>query len=137
MKKTLTLTLLCLLMTAIYLVAAEKEQEEEYDEDLYGPEALVIWEKPVEGVVFSHKRHTYQAGLDCGDCHDDLFEMMAGAAEEAEDFTMEAIYDGEYCGACHDGGYAFAADTRCTACHIGVRGINRLQDSSKEEEESH
>jgi c(7)-type cytochrome triheme protein len=52
--------------------------------------------------------------------------MEAGVAEENEDFTMVSLYDGGYCGSCHDGDTAFASDTRCTACHIGVRGHARL-----------
>lgn len=99
---------------------------EEYDEDEFGPYDLIVWEKPVKAVVFDHKTHTMEAGLDCDSCHDDLFEMEAGAAQEAEDFTMASLYDGSYCGACHDGSTSFASDTRCTTCHIGVRGHARL-----------
>lgn len=126
------LIILAFVVPAVCLVAADND-ENEYDEDLYGPEAPVIWEKPVRGVIFSHKRHTMEFGLDCDECHDELFEMEAGAAEEYEDFNMEAMYDGKYCGACHDGDYAFAANTRCTTCHIGVRGVERLTGESSEE----
>jgi c(7)-type cytochrome triheme protein len=104
--------------------------EEEYDEDLYGPEAPIIWNKPVRGVIFEHSTHTMGGEMDCDSCHDDLFEMEAGAAEENEDFVMQTMYDGGYCGACHDGATAFAANTRCTACHIGVRGVARLLGES-------
>ena len=38
---------------------------------------------------------------------------------------MQGLYDGKYCGACHDGSMAFASDTKCTLCHIGVKGYNR------------
>ncbi len=100
--------------------------EEAYDEDMYGPKAPVIWSKPVKGVVFFHETHTRGAGLDCDSCHDDIFEMAAGSAEENEDFTMDSLYKGNYCGACHDGSMAFASNTRCTACHIGVKGVKRL-----------
>ena len=102
-------------------------EEEEYDEDTYGPAAPIIWTKPVKAVVFYHKKHTMDIGLDCGSCHDSgLFEMAAGTAEESDDFTMESLYQGKYCGACHDGDMAFASNTRCTTCHIGVKGYNRL-----------
>lgn len=114
------------LLSAALLVAENKAVEEEYDEDTYGPKEPVVWTKPVKSVIFDHKVHTMQSGLDCSDCHDDLFQMEAGAAQENEDFTMAALYDGGYCGACHDGSTAFASDTRCTACHIGVIGHNRL-----------
>ncbi|WP_456432053.1 c(7)-type cytochrome triheme domain-containing protein [Thermosulfuriphilus sp.] len=39
---------------------------------------------------------------------------------------MKSLYEGKYCGACHNGEMAFAANTKCTTCHIGVRGYNRL-----------
>jgi len=110
-------------------------QDEEYDEEEYGPADPIIWVKPVESVIFEHKVHTMEVGLDCESCHDDLFEMESGAAEEDEKFTMATLYDGGYCGACHDGETAFASDTRCTACHIGVRGHARLL--GEEEKPSH
>ncbi|MDR3090561.1 MAG: hypothetical protein LBU39_12235 [Desulfobulbaceae bacterium] len=103
--------------------------QEAYDEDAYGPEAPIIWEKPVKAVVFNHKTHTKDKKLECDACHDSLFEQDTGAAEQKADFTMNTIYDGGYCGACHDGETAFASDTRCTACHIGARGENRLRQA--------
>lgn len=112
--------------------------DSDYDEDEYGPLAPIVWVKPVKSVEFNHKVHTMEAGLDCDSCHDDLFEMEAGAAQENEDFTMASLYEGNYCGACHDGSTAFASDTRCTTCHIGVRGHARLMGpSDKKGEKSH
>ena len=127
-KQLLIIAAACFLLAATLLFAdgTVQEQNEEYDEEQYGPADLIIWVKPVRSVVFSHKVHTLDTGLDCGSCHDDLFEMEAGAAEEYENFTMATMYEGGYCGACHDGETAFAANTRCTACHIGVRGHARL-----------
>ena len=104
---------------------------EEYDEEAYGPEAPIVFVKPVKAVDFSHKIHTMDAGLECDSCHDDLFEMEAGATEENGDFTMQALYDGKYCGACHDGDMAFASNTRCTICHIGVKGFEKLNGVSE------
>jgi c(7)-type cytochrome triheme protein len=87
----------------------------------------IVFTKPVKAVVFDHKMHVEDMGFNCGDCHSDLFKMHIGAAEENPDaFIMEALYKGEYCGACHDGDSAFASDTRCTTCHIGVMGFDRL-----------
>ena len=105
---------------------------EPYDEDTYGPEAPVVWVKPVKSVIFEHRVHTMDSGLDCGSCHDDLFEMSSGDAAEKDDFTMAAIYQGKYCGSCHDGATAFKAKTRCTTCHIGVRGHQRLERAQAE-----
>lgn len=92
----------------------------------YGPTYPIIMTKPVKAVVFRHKIHTQDAGLSCDSCHPDIFQMAAGADEQNKDFTMKSIYKGKYCGACHDGSMAFAANTRCTACHVGVQGYNRL-----------
>ena len=94
------------------------------------PEEMIVWTKPVKAVVFNHDTHTEEMGLDCESCHDELFIMQSGAAEENDDFTMASLYDGNYCGACHDGATAFASDTRCTACHIGVRGLARISGES-------
>lgn len=127
MKNRLVLTIFSIfLLSTVYVFASETEKTEEYDEDTYGPEAPVIWQSPVRGVVFFHKTHTMENELDCDSCHDDVFEMESGVAEKQEDFTMAAMYEGKYCGVCHDGETAFASDKRCTLCHIGVRGVERL-----------
>jgi len=139
MKKILIFAAAVVFMSCGILVASDKASNttEEYDEDTYGPEAPIIWTKPVKSVVFTHKTHTMDAGLDCDSCHDDLFEMSAGAAEEKEDFTMATLYDGGYCGACHDGSTAFASNTRCTTCHIGARGHARLVGGGEAAEAHH
>ncbi len=96
---------------------------------------VVIFTRPVKAVVFDHKVHVEDQGLECDSCHDDPFEMAAGTAEENEDFNMEALYQGKYCGTCHDGETAFASDTKCTTCHIGVKGYNRINKIGEEAEE--
>lgn len=139
MKKILLLLVVGAFLLSGALLSANsdtKKVEEEYDEDTYGPQDPIIWVKPVKSVVFDHKIHTMEGGLDCDSCHDDLFEMEAGLAQENEDFTMATMYEGGYCGQCHDGDTAFASNTRCTSCHIGVRGHARLLgggDTSKKE----
>lgn len=131
MKKLVLLLIPALILGCAALLAASGETAvEEYDEDTYGPLEPIIWTRPVRTVIFEHKTHTMGAEMDCDACHDDLFEMEAGVAEENDDFTMETMYEGGYCGACHDGETAFAANTRCTACHIGVRGHARLLGES-------
>ncbi len=139
MKKILLLIVLgVFLFSGAWLFASgESKEQEDYDEDTYGPEDPIVWVKPVKSVVFDHKVHTMEGGLDCDSCHDDLFEMEAGVAEENEDFTMATLYEGGYCGSCHDGDTAFASDTRCTTCHIGVRGHARLLGKSAEVEKAH
>lgn len=92
--------------------------------DMKQPET-VVFNLPVKSVIFEHKEHV-EMGLDCSSCHDREFEMRVGAAEEQpEKFTMEALYAGKYCGLCHNGSDAFASNTRCTSCHIGVKGFER------------
>lgn len=139
MKKFLLLMVLgtFLLSTAMLSASGDVAVEDEYDEDTYGPKDPIVWTMPVKSVVFEHKVHTMGAELDCDSCHDDLFEMESGLAEENEDFTMATLYDGGYCGSCHDGSTAFASDTRCTTCHIGVRGHARLLGESGATKQSH
>lgn len=89
------------------------------------PPETIVFNVPVKTVIFEHKGHV-DMGLDCASCHDKAFEMRKGAAEEHPDkFTMEALYAGKYCGVCHNGSDAFASNTRCTTCHIGVKGFDR------------
>ena len=95
----------------------------------------IVFEKPVKAVLFEHSRHTDEFGLGCADCHEGLFKMKLGSSEKEPDFNMEAIYQGKYCGACHDGATAFAADTRCTKCRIGVLGYDRLINPGKNKAE--
>ena len=98
---------------------------------------VIVFNKPVKGVVFDHKGHV-DMGLSCSSCHDSAFEMRMGAAEEEyKKFNMQALYQGKYCGVCHNGNIAFASNTRCTSCHIGVKGVARMQtaDQAAEQQE--
>ncbi len=82
----------------------------------------IIYTEPVMGVIFSHESHDM---FGCESCHEGLFPMEALETQKADNFNMEALYNGLYCGACHDGQMAFAASTQCATCHIGVKGYNR------------
>jgi len=110
---------------AAQVAGGKPQKEEAYDESTYGPANPIIWTKPVKAVAFLHKTHTMDAGLGCDSCHDAIFEMAAGTAQEKADFTMDSLYKGKYCGACHDGSMAFASNTRCASCHVGVKGYNK------------
>ncbi|WP_051553542.1 c(7)-type cytochrome triheme domain-containing protein [Desulfobulbus elongatus] len=104
--------------------------------DMKQPE-VIVFNRPVKGVVFSHKEHV-DMGLDCASCHDSAFEMRKGAAEETPGkFTMRAFYAGKYCGVCHNGNIAFAANTRCTTCHIGVKGLEKMSSKAAADEKKH
>ena len=64
--------------------------------------------------------------------------MIIGDSEKnEEEFVMDALYKGKYCGACHDGEQAFASDKRCTACHIGVMGFDRLVGGGEKKKGGH
>lgn len=101
------------------------------NEDIGAPE--IVYNKPVKGVLFSHKYHVGELGLSCESCHPKLFEMQALKVQENSDFNMNALYKGKYCGACHDGKMAFASNTKCASCHIGVKGLKRLEKEAKKE----
>ncbi len=63
--------------------------------------------------VFPHTLH--RVLFRCYVCHDSLFKMKLGA----DHITMEAIGNGRYCGACHNGNTAFEASSfsNCSRCH--------------------
>jgi c(7)-type cytochrome triheme protein len=81
----------------------------------------IYYTKEVKTVLFSHKLHVDKKGLSCDLCHARNFEMQALKAQENADFTMKSLMEGKYCGACHNGTMAFAANTRCADCHTGVK----------------
>lgn len=69
-------------------------------------------EKEIPPAQFPHWVHRIR--FKCYVCHDAIFQMKAGA----DPITMDAIFDGKFCGACHDGKTAFEVgfDT-CPRCH--------------------
>lgn len=60
-------------------------------------------------IIFSHEKHTVWNG--CELCHPDLFGVRKGATE----YSMEDIFNGRFCGACH-GKVAFPNED-CQRCH--------------------
>ena len=71
----------------------------------------------VRPVVFPHWFHRIR--YRCKVCHYELgFKMRAGANE----VLMADINDGKFCGMCHNGQIAWAAD-RCDLCHSGKPGL--------------
>ena len=64
-------------------------------------------------VVFPHWFHRVR--FRCKVCHGDLgFAFKAGGNQ----INMVKIIDGQYCGACHDGGIAWSVEN-CDLCHSG------------------
>jgi len=91
----------------------------------------IYYTKPLKSVLFSHKLHADELGLSCDMCHFKLFDMQALAAQENPDFTMDSLYKGKYCGACHDGKMAFASNTQCARCHGGVKEYTAAMEREK------
>jgi c(7)-type cytochrome triheme protein len=60
-------------------------------------------------IVFSHKKHTVWNG--CELCHPEIF----GVKKDSAPYSMQDIFAGKYCGACHDK-VAFA-NIDCQRCH--------------------
>jgi c(7)-type cytochrome triheme protein len=68
----------------------------------------------VEGmpdIIFSHAKHTVWNG--CEVCHPDIF---VGIKKGATKYSMIELFDGKYCGVCHDK-VAFP-QTDCKRCHV-------------------
>jgi c(7)-type cytochrome triheme protein len=67
----------------------------------------------VRPVVFPHWFHRVR--FRCKVCHSDLgFKFQAGG----NDINMVKIIDGQFCGACHNGGIAWSVEN-CDLCHSG------------------
>ena len=56
--------------------------------------------------------HGFHAKLGCKECHLGIFQMKRGSSR----MSMDDIYQGRYCGTCHNGKKAFAS-TECSRCH--------------------
>lgn len=119
-KETVFLFIITVIIAGLMIPGSPAVAEEDHGGD-------IIYTKPLKAVLFSHKTHVEDAGMDCESCHDDIFTMESLAVQENDDFTMEALYAGKYCGSCHDGSTAFASNSQCARCHIGVKGYNRLE----------
>lgn len=78
----------------------------------------LVFNKGALPVRYNHEAHAKRFG--CRECHPGLFLMKAGTAE----VTMKEIYNGAYCGACHDGARAFPA-TECAKCHPSIKGFSK------------
>ncbi len=86
----------------------EQEKEEVFTKDIL----LVIKDRIMANVMFSHKTHSYW--LSCKNCHPGIFLPKKGANK----YLMQDIWDGKYCGRCH-GSVAFQPKgfENCIRCH--------------------
>ena len=99
--------------------------------DVNPPDTILLKES-VKAVIFDHALHNKELGLACNECHMSLFDMKTGSTSEKEDYNMEAMYNGKYCGACHNGSMAFDIKGQCTKCHTEMPGYDRVTSGSDE-----
>ena len=67
--------------------------------------------------VFPHWIH--RTRFKCYVCHDEIFQMHAGA----DKIIMDDVLDGKFCGVCHNGKSAFAIGFQtCKRCHYSNSG---------------
>jgi len=120
MKKIIFPLIVLLLPVAFSLGQVLAEEGVEHGGD-------IVYTKPVKAVIFSHKAHTEDLGLQCEWCHDETFEMEALKMQaDLEKFNMESLCNENYCGTCHNGDISFSTTTQCARCHIGVKGYNEM-----------
>lgn len=110
MKKILTVLITCFLLQTAAVCYSGVES--------FSDGGGILYTEPVKSVLFSHKKHVDVQHLSCAKCHSGLFAMEALRAEKKSNFNMESLYQGKYCGACHNGKAAFASDTQCASCHV-------------------
>ncbi len=106
----------------------------------FAPTKRIVFTKPVKAVVFDHKIHVGKAKLLCETCHKEVFVMGSGALSGLETFHsndpaakrkhLEELHE-KLCGTCHNASQAFGFQTRCTVCHIGVKGLVQLQGADE------
>ena len=121
-------TLIASLILSKTVIFATTAAEEDHGGD-------IIYTKPIKAVIFSHKAHAEDIGMQCEWCHDETFEMEALAMEADNNFDMESLCNENYCGTCHNGDISFSTTVQCTRCHIGQKGYQRLIKEGKIEEE--
>ena len=80
-----------------------------------GNKTLEFDKSPMGAVIFSGTVHK-DAGLKCKDCHNP--EMFPKMKQGTVKITMDEIYAGKLCGACHNGKRAFEAKSNCNRCHV-------------------
>ncbi|MCK5516448.1 MAG: hypothetical protein KAI39_06200 [Desulfobulbaceae bacterium] len=106
----------------------------------FPPDKKIVFTQPVKSVVFDHDIHLLKGKLSCEKCHKEVFAMKKGTIEErklseSEDPDVKRKYlvdlHTSYCGTCHDSSQAFGYLTRCTVCHIGVKGHDQLEGEKK------
>lgn len=81
------------------------------------PTVLNYSKKGMVPVSFNHEGHAKKRV--CTDCHTKLFGMKKGSSG----ITMNGMYQGRFCGSCHNGKSSFNV-TDCSKCHKGFKPGN-------------
>ncbi|MBW2467533.1 MAG: hypothetical protein JRF02_09550 [Deltaproteobacteria bacterium] len=119
MRKLFLFLVLVLSICFVYATGTVVADDEDHGGD-------IVYTKPLKAVIFSHKAHTEDIGLQCDWCHEETFEMEALHMQETANFDMESLCNERYCGTCHNGDISFSTTTQCARCHIGVKGYNEM-----------
>jgi len=79
------------------------------------PEGRVLeFSTPMGSVLFNGTIHAKQFDS-CNACHrEGVFKKMK---RNEYKFTMAEMYEGKFCGSCHNGNKAFAQMDNCKRCH--------------------
>lgn len=97
----------------LLLISSERPAQAEFGDVIINNYSDDAGMRPV---VFPHWFHRIR--FRCKVCHGDLeFKFKAGG----NDINMLKIFDGEYCGACHNSEIAWGVEN-CTLCHTGKTG---------------
>jgi c(7)-type cytochrome triheme protein len=106
-------TAILVVVGALALLATAHEALAEYGDVVINNYSDAAGIRPV---VFPHWFHRMR--FRCKVCHSDLgFKFAAGGNE----INMLKIIDGQFCGACHNGGVAWPVEN-CDLCHSGKPG---------------
>ncbi|HMK43076.1 MAG TPA: c(7)-type cytochrome triheme domain-containing protein [Dissulfurispiraceae bacterium] len=122
-----TIFLCCAIVLAVVLIVGSYHPVIAEQTGLGGE---IIFAKPVQAVIFSHKAHVEGLSMSCNVCHDKIFQMDSQAAEKSVEFNHKGFDKGMFCGACH-GKTASAMNTQCTKCHLGVKGYTKIVKPKK------
>ncbi len=68
-------------------------------------------------VTFSHESHIDSQEPSCATCHATLFRLIEPGRPVQGEMTMDRMYKGDLCGACHNAELAFDVQDDCSSCH--------------------
>lgn len=108
----------------------------------YPPTQKIVFDKPVNAVVFDHEVHVVKQKLACESCHSGSFSMIEDAIagigtntsiDPSDKKAHLVVLHNAVCGTCHDSDQPFGNLTKCTVCHVGVKGLSRMNGGDKSE----